>query len=198
MPRTPKPSTTKTVFVRLEMPNLEYLTGQAVREGAPYGTIFNREIEFVRTAGLPPSLVRSVEERARAANSSLRREFEKVILFAARDLPPEKWTPLKGTASAPKYHESTINISEPNREYLEKLLAERGDSMTAVMNDELRFARHFGLSLDLEARLHAHLRRTNTGLREWALIQMFRHALALQAGDPHEAITDPTRFKRRT
>ena len=185
MPRTPKPATTKFQTVRVEMHNQDFITREAARVGRPIGLIFNQELEFVRTAGLPPFLLRLLTQHLKRERSTLREEFRTVAWNAAMELPPVTWPPLKEPVPLDRtYHVASVNMDGANREHLVELAASTGRDFTAVMNDELRFAQALGLRPELEAKLQAHLRQTGVSAREWNMMEMWERALPLRKSIP--------------
>ena len=76
MPRKPKPETTKLLTVRVEMHNHQFIVHEATRMGRPQGLIFNEELEFARTAGLPPTLLQVMDQHLKRERSTLREEFK--------------------------------------------------------------------------------------------------------------------------
>ena len=181
MPRTPKPETTKFQTVRVEMHNHQFIVREAARVGRPIGLIFNQELEFARTAGLPPLLLRLITQRLKRERSTLREEFKTVAWHAAMALPPVSWPPSRELPPLDRtYHVASVNMDGANREHLIELAASTGREFTSVMNDELRFAQVFGLRPEMEARLQSHLRQTGASAHEWGMMEMWERALPLR------------------
>ncbi len=185
MPRTPKPATTKFQTVRVEMHNQNFIVREAARVGRPIGLIFNQELEFARTAGLPPLLLHLLTQHLKRERSDLREEFRTVAWNAAMALPPVTWPPLKEPVPLDRtYHVASVNMDGANREHLKELAASTGREFTSVMNDELRFAQTLGLRPELEAKLQARLKATGLSAREWGMMEMWERALPLRKSVP--------------
>jgi hypothetical protein len=185
VPRTPKPETTKLQTVRVEMHNHNFIAREAARAGRSIGLIFNQELEFVRSAGLPPVLLRLLTQHLKRERSTLREEFKTVAWNAAMELPAVPWPPEKEEPPLDRtYHVASVNMDGANREYLKELAASTGREFTAVMNDELRFAQTLGLRPELEAKLEAHLKRTGASVHEWGMMEMWERALPLRKSTP--------------
>lgn len=185
MPRTPKPETTKLQTVRVEMHNHDFIAREAARAGRSIGLIFNQELEFARTAGLPPLLLRLLTQHLKRERSTLREEFRTIAWNAAMELPAVPWPPSEEPVPLDRtYHVASVNMDGANREHLKELAASTGREFTAVMNDELRFAQTLGLRPELEAKLEAHLKRTGASVHEWGMMEMWERALPLRKSIP--------------
>ncbi len=185
VPRTPKPETTKLQTVRVEMHNHNFIAREAARVGRSIGLVFNQELEFARTAGLPSVLLRLLTQHLKRERSTLREEFKTVAWNAAMEIPQVPWPPAKEDPPLDRtYHVASVNLDGANREYLKELAAATGREFTSVMNDELRFAQTLGLRPELEARLAAHLRQTGATVREWGMMEMWARALPLRKSTP--------------
>lgn len=181
MPRNPKPETTKLQTVRVEMHNHQFVAREAARLGRPQGLIFNQELEFARTAGLPPTLLHLMTQHLKRERSTLREEFKTIAWNAAMGLPAVPWPPEKEPAPLDRaYHVASVNMDGANRAHLQELAHSTGRDFTAVMNDELRFAQALGLRPELEARLDAHLNEVGATVREWGMMEMWARALPLR------------------
>lgn len=181
MPRTPKPETTKLQTVRVEMHNHDFIAREAARAGRSIGLIFNQELEFARTAGLPSLLLRLLTQHLKRERSTLREEFRTIAWNAAMELPAVPWPPSEEAVPLDRtYHVASVNMDGANREYLKELAVSTGREFTAVLNDELRFAQTLGLRPELEARLQAHLKRTGATVHEWGMMEMWERALPLR------------------
>jgi hypothetical protein len=185
MPRTPKPETTKLQTVRVEMHNQAFIARESARLGRSIGLVFNEELAFARTAGLPPVLLRLLTQHLKRERSSLREEFKTVAWNAAMELPAVPWPPEKEEPPLDRtYHVASVNLDGANREHLKELAASTGRGFTAVMNDELQFAQTLGLRPELQARLAAHLKQTGATVREWGMMEMWERALPLRRSTP--------------
>lgn len=187
VPRTPKPETTKLQTVRVEMHNHNFIAREAARIGRSIGLIFNQELEFARSAGLPPVLLSLLTQHLKRERSTLREEFKTVAWNAAMELPAVPWPPTEEELPLDRtYHVASVNMDGANREYLKDLALSTGREFTAVMNDELRFAQTLGLRPELLAKLEAHLKRTGASVREWGMMEMWERALPLRKSTPEQ------------
>ena len=181
MPRTPKPESTKLQTVRVEMHNHLHLTAEATRLGLPWGYVFNQELEFARTAGLPPFLLALLEDKLRRNRLTLRDELKRVLWDAAMRLPKVPWPPDEAPIEPDRtFHVGSINISGPTRFYIARIAERWNKEFTAVLNEELSFARSFDLRAELLVRLALHVKRTRMSVREWATMEMWELALPLR------------------
>lgn len=198
MPRNPKPETTKLQTVRVEMHNHQFVAREAARLGRPQGFSFNQELEFARTAGLPPTLLQLMTQHLKRERSTLREEFRALAWNAAMELPAVPWPPqVEPTPLDRAYHVASVNMDGENRDHLQQLARSTGRDFTAVMNDELRFAQSLGLRPELEARLDAYLKGVGATVREWGMMEMWACALPLRRASAHAEISPLQRRRSR-
>lgn len=179
MPRTAKPTTTRAKTFRVEIANYDHVMKEANRRGLPWATVLNQELEFLRTGALVSSLLARFMVTVDAHRNTFRDELKTIMWNAAMYLP--RGAALSKTTIKREHplHETSANITGANLAYLNGRSTGTHQDFTAVLNQELLFARTFELTPELLGRVETHLAKEEITVREWSTLEVLKVAFPL-------------------
>ena len=151
MARTPKPADTIKRSLDLSLANDAHLRVLSDETRRDMASVINSELEYVRSFDLPVQSVRRLTADAEKRGSSFRDDVKALLYAAALALPA-------GVVSTPpdskESKRSASNINGPNDAWLLHKCVNEGIEFSAALNRELVFARTYGLTPELLARLN--------------------------------------------
>lgn len=150
---TKSPDSFKHSF-ELSRVNYRYLVSEVLGYRS-FGTALNAELEYARSFKMPPQVVRRLEHEASLRHATLREFAQEAAYELALRLPVPRTLvverkPLRGIKR------SASVFTRENHKHLTKLVVERDSRFSEVLNAELDFARTYGLTASLHARLRHH------------------------------------------
>jgi hypothetical protein len=153
MRRAKSAATYKHSF-ELTRANYRYLMAEVLGHRS-FGTALNSELDYVRTFALPPQVVRRLEYEASRRHATVREFVQETAYELALGLPvPRTLTVERKRVRGIKRSASVF--TKENHRHLTRLVAERDSLFSEVLNQELEFARTYGLTASLRARLRQH------------------------------------------
>jgi hypothetical protein len=134
--------------------NYRYLVAEVLGHQS-FGTALNSELEFVRSFKLPAQVVRRLDYEASRRHATLREFVQESAYEMALRLPVPRTLVVERKRLRGIKRSASVFTRE-NHLHLTKLVVERDSGFSEVLNAELEFARTFGLTASLQARLRHH------------------------------------------